>query len=192
MRIIGGTHRHRRFLAPEDNKTTRPITDRVKTALFDRLTNLQALDGPVLDLFSGTGSLGLETLSRETSHCTFIERNRKVRALLERNLDELGFKDRATVLSMDILGGAWLMMLPHTPLGLIFLDPPYAMLRDDKDRAALITLAHRLAEISEPEAVLVLRTDEHDEGPPLSPWQGPDSYRYGSMTVHLYNMPPAG
>ena len=77
MRIIGGIHRSRHLHPPRDIHTTRPITDRVKVALFDRLWDAGLLEGgSVLDIFSGTGSLGLEALSRGMDHCIFIERDK--------------------------------------------------------------------------------------------------------------------
>jgi len=94
MRIIAGTHRRRPILGPPDEKVTRPITARVKEALFSRLVQARALPfveddpedqpGPIyaLDIFSGTGSLGLEALSRGADHCTFVDRDRKARQLL--------------------------------------------------------------------------------------------------------------
>ena len=98
MRIIGGTHRSRRLHPPPDAETTRPITDRVKVSLFDRLWDAGLLDeGNALDIFSGTGSLGLEALSRGLSHCTFIERDKHALRLLKKNIDELGQIGRAHV-----------------------------------------------------------------------------------------------
>ncbi|MHC4996742.1 MAG: RsmD family RNA methyltransferase, partial [Planctomycetota bacterium] len=77
MRIIAGDHRGRRLLGPEGKNTTRPITDRVKVSLFDRLAAAGRIEGAVvLDLFSGTGSMGLECLSRGARHVTFVDRDR--------------------------------------------------------------------------------------------------------------------
>ena len=72
MRIIAGTHRGRTLLGPEGDDVTRPITDRVKENLFNRLHSLGVIGyGRVLDVFAGTGSMGLEALSRGATHCTF-------------------------------------------------------------------------------------------------------------------------
>ena len=91
MRIIAGTHRGRTLLAPADAETTRPITDRVKENLFNRLHSLGVLGyGRVLDVFCGTGSMGLEALSRGADHCTFVDRDRDAIDRLQQNLDTLG------------------------------------------------------------------------------------------------------
>ncbi|MBL4701339.1 MAG: RsmD family RNA methyltransferase [Phycisphaeraceae bacterium] len=103
MRIIGGTYRHRKIQGPVGDQTTRPITDRVKQSVFDRLAVLGVFEGPALDLFSGTGSMGLEALSRGCSHCTFIDRNRSARDILESNIKMLEAEDQVTVMGSDIL-----------------------------------------------------------------------------------------
>ncbi len=186
MRIIGGTHRSRNILPPKDDQTTRPITDRVKTSLFDRLTSMEAYDGHALDIFAGTGSLGLEALSRGMDSCTFIERDRNARDLLESNLETLGFQAKATVLSVDAFSAAWLRLLPHLPVNLIFLDPPYRMMADEKDHDRIIALMTRLAGVAAAHALMVLRTESHDSGPRVDGWNGPESFSYGSMTLHFY------
>jgi 16S rRNA (guanine966-N2)-methyltransferase len=186
MRIIGGTHRSRNILGPKDDTTTRPITDRVKTSLFDRLTSMAVLEGAVLDIFSGTGSLGLEALSREVDHVTFIERDRGARELLKVNLKTLGFDDKSAVLSVDALSTTWIPLLPHRPVNLIFLDPPYRMMHDEKDLPRLAELMAKLAEVTAEEGVLVLRTDDRATAPTVAGWQGPASHAYGSMVLHFY------
>lgn len=77
----------------------------------------------VVDLCAGTGALGLECLSRGAVHATFVERSRRVLGTLDRNLDELGAGDRATVISMDVL--RWLRSPPARPFDLALADPPY-------------------------------------------------------------------
>jgi 16S rRNA (guanine966-N2)-methyltransferase len=193
MRIIGGTHRSRIFLAPRDDprNPTRPITDRVKQALFDRLVAMEAFGDAGVDVFAGTGSLGLEALSRGVEHVTFIERNRTVRALLDQNLADLGFAERAAVLGVDALSGAWIGMLPRRPLSVIFLDPPYRMMSDPVDQPRIADLIRRLADATEPLGVLVLRTDDRAQPPLVEGWAGPESHGYGSMQLHLYQRPEA-
>lgn len=187
MRIIGGIHRSRTILGPKDDTITRPITDRVKTSLFDRLASMGALGGgAVVDVFSGTGSLGLEALSRGADHCTFIERDRPARQLLEQNLEALKLTDQTAVLSVNAVSPAWLALLPHKPLTLVFLDPPYAMVREPKELAELMALVERLAAVTEPQGVLVLRTPEEITPPAAAGWVGPASYGYGSMSLHFY------
>ncbi|MEM6552502.1 MAG: RsmD family RNA methyltransferase [Planctomycetota bacterium] len=212
MRIIAGTHRGRPFLPPQDEATTRPttrpITDRVKEALFNRLQSLGMLDPgntdqgwAVADVFAGTGSLGLEALSRGASHCVFVEQDRDAIDRLKQNLDGLDLADRATVLHSSALVPVWPNRLPspdRTPLRIAFLDPPYAMLTDTAqgfDTFAPIFAA--LLPRFEPGGLIVLRTptpgNEHDlpNAPEYPGYDGPASVAYGGMTLHFYQVPLA-
>ncbi len=129
MRIIAGTHRGRTILGPEDDTTTRPVTDRVKEALFSRLMSLGLLGyGTVADVFSGTGSMGLEALSRGAERCVFIERDRAALQRLNENLSSLGLSDRAEVRTGDALSTLWVRSLPDEALTVAWVDPPYALL----------------------------------------------------------------
>ena len=185
MRIIAGEHRSRRIIPPADEQTTRPITDRVKVALFDRLWSLGALAGQhALDLFAGTGSLGLECLSRGVARCTFVERNRDSRSRLEENLKTLQLADRATVLGVDALALGYLRTLPRPAVDLVTVDPPYALVREHPDRIA--ALLEAVAEVAAPAATLVLRTDAETPAPPSPAWGDPETRPYGSMTLHFF------
>jgi 16S rRNA (guanine966-N2)-methyltransferase len=99
MRVVAGEARGRKLKAP-DTPGTRPIIDRVKTALFDILST-EVEDARFLDLFGGTGSVGIEALSRGAAHATFIEMNFKVLKLLRENLQTTGLADRAESLQAD-------------------------------------------------------------------------------------------
>jgi 16S rRNA G966 N2-methylase RsmD len=133
MRIIAGTHRGRSYLGPEDDSTTRPVTDRVKEALFSRLMSLGVLGyGTVVDIFSGTGSMGLEALSRGADRCLFVERDREALCRLDENLDTLGFRDRAQVKAGDALSPLWVRLLKDGSLTVAWVDPPYALMVPDE------------------------------------------------------------
>ncbi len=187
MRVIAGIHRSRVLLGPEDDQVTRPITDRVKQSLFDRLSAMGALGGgAVLDIFAGTGSLGIEALSRGADHCTFVERDRSARMRLAENLAALKLMDQAAVLSSNAMAAGWLALLPHKPVGLIFLDPPYALTEETPDLARMMELIELLAAVTEPEGVLTLRTPVAVEPPVAAGWIGPASFPYGSMALHFY------
>lgn len=193
MRIIAGDHRGRSIVPPKDEQTTRPIVDRVKEALFNRLTSLGMLDLAepfrALDVFAGTGSLGLEALSRGAAHCVFVERDRDAVHRLEQNLRALGLIDRATVLDTGALQPLWLARLDSQPIRLAFLDPPYAMMKESADREALSTLMDQLLPRLEDGGVAVLRTHENDPPLELIGYDGPMSFRYGTMTLHFYQRP---
>lgn len=189
MRIIAGIHRSRLIQPPPDSDKTRPITDRVKQAMFDRLTAMAVLEGAAVDVFSGTGSLGLEALSRGVDHCTFIERDRATRRVLEANIASLALGDKSVVMSGEALSGAWITQLPHKPLNLIFLDPPYALVVDEAEAKRVAALIAMLGPHTHPEGVLVLRTPSNQDAPPVDGWEGPATHTYGTMSLHFYQRP---
>jgi 16S rRNA (guanine966-N2)-methyltransferase len=125
MRIVAGAWRGRRLLAPSGT-ATRPTADRVRQALFDILIHA-SWAGPaafanalVLDVFAGTGALGLEALSRGAARGVFVERARPALAALRANIEACGAADRCEVLPVDALS-----MPTGEPANLVFLDPPY-------------------------------------------------------------------
>jgi len=189
MRIIAGEHRSRRILSPEGTETTRPITDRAKQSLFDRLAAHGMFDGGnVLDLFCGTGSLGLEALSRGAEHCTFIERDRDALQLLERNISDLRLTDRATILRVDALTGGWVATLQKLPLTVLFCDPPYALTDDEVTRSQVLKLIQSFATKTEPLGMAVLRMEKRVEECVIDGWLGPLRAEFGSMAIHCYQM----
>lgn len=210
MRIIAGTHRGRRYLPPKDEKTTRPITDRVKQSLFDRLWSLGVMpdvpdpklppsrqdpDVPVepfevLDIFCGTGSLGLEALSRGATRCTFVDMDRDIIGRLEQNLTELGLKDPARVVKASALNPVWLAQLKPESIHLIFLDPPYALAEDEQGAQDLAKLMQELHRVATPDCFLSFRTETGTTPQPVEGWDGPTSHAYGSMTLHFFEKAP--
>lgn len=126
MRIVGGKHRGRRLEAPK-GRLLRPTAERAREAVFDVLAHAawrkgEAVAGAqVLDVFAGTGALGLEALSRGAAHVAFIEADAAACRLIERNLETLGAQEQATVMRRDASRpGA-----PPAAATLAFLDPPY-------------------------------------------------------------------
>ncbi len=206
MRIIAGTHRGRRYLPPKDEKTTRPITDRVKQSLFDRLwsqgvmpdvpdpklppsrqdPDVSAEPFEVLDIFSGTGSLGLEALSRGATRCTFVDMDRDIIGRLEQNLADLGLADPARVVKASALNPVWLAQLKPESIHLIFLDPPYAMAEDEQGCQDLAKLMQELHRVAAPDCFLSFRTATETTPQPVEGWEGPTSHAYGSMTLHFF------
>ncbi|MDQ1424148.1 MAG: hypothetical protein QOD72_1646, partial [Acidimicrobiaceae bacterium] len=122
MRVVAGSARGRRLVAPE-GRDTRPTGDRVRQAVFNALTSLDAVvDARVLDLYAGSGALGIEALSRGAAHATFVERSSVALAAIRANLDTTGLGGRATVVQADAL--SWLPARDAVDLALV--DPPYA------------------------------------------------------------------
>ena len=125
MRIVGGEFRGRPLATPRGHDI-RPTTDRTREAVFNVLTHRYAEKlegGRVLDLFAGTGALGLEALSRGASYCVFIEESAEGRGLIRGNVEAFGLTGRTKIFRRDAahLGEAGTL----SPFGLIFADPPY-------------------------------------------------------------------
>lgn len=196
MRIIAGTHRGRPLLGPEGEgatSVTRPITDRVKETLFNRLTSLGLFDpddpGRVVDAYAGTGSLGLESLSRGASHCLFLERDRSALRVLEENVRDLGLADRSRILARDAASPGWIMGLEEGSVRLVFLDPPYASVEDAAGLARVSALLEPLLPKLEPGGVVVLRTPKEIEAGEVAGYDGPVRAVYGTMAVHFFGRP---
>ncbi len=125
MRIVGGEFRGRPLASPR-SQSIRPTTDRTREAVFNVLAHrfAERLEGArVLDLFAGTGALGLEALSRGASHCLFIEESAEGRGLIRTNVESFGLQGRTKIFRRDAtgLGDAGTL----GPFGLVFADPPY-------------------------------------------------------------------
>jgi 16S rRNA (guanine(966)-N(2))-methyltransferase RsmD len=126
MRIIAGTLRGRILAAPRD-RSVRPTTDRTKQSIFDILAARVDFEGmEVLDLFSGTGSLGLEAISRGAATVTFVDTSRDSLSLLETNIRLLGLESHTTVHQAEVF---WFLKNLRRPYDLVFVDPPFALER---------------------------------------------------------------
>lgn len=184
MRVIGGSARGRR-LAAFAGRNIRPTSDRVREALFSILYSRRGVlsDCRVLDLFAGSGALGIETLSRGAAHAWFVDNSRDSVAILRENLERCGFSARATVVTQDIekalptLAGAG-------PFDVIFADPPYG-----RDHAA--TLLERIDRhgLLGSEGLLCLETAVADPVPSQTGRLSLlDQRRYGSTVIHFYHL----
>lgn len=128
IRIIGGQLKRRRLYTPPDASTTRPMPDRVRQAIFNLLRgHVEGVE--VFDGFAGSGSMGLEAISRGAAHVVFVERERKVADLIEKSASELGVLDRCEIARSDALGAGAIARCPEG-VHLVFFDPPYPMVRD--------------------------------------------------------------
>ena len=167
MRVVAGEFRGRRLVAPEGD-ITRPTTDMVREAVFNSLASMGIVDGAeVIDLFAGSGALGIEALSRGAAHCTFVERDRSALAALRTNLDTLGLRERATVAQSDAV--AWSTAPRQADLALI--DPPYAF-ADWEHLLGLVQAAYAMCEAAA-------------EVPAPAGWTSLRVRRYGRTTVTL-------
>jgi 16S rRNA (guanine(966)-N(2))-methyltransferase RsmD len=189
MRVISGTARGRRLIAPP-GQATRPILDQQKQSLFNILQDRFPNAG-VLDLFAGSGSLAIEALSRGAERATLVETRPQALSAIRENLRACRFEDRARVIARDalLLDPA---RLEHA-LGLIFLDPPFPLYVAAPER--LHDLAARVMTLAalEDDAVLVLRVPREATVPAfarvLAEWQ---RRPFGeSLILFLTRAPPA-
>jgi 16S rRNA (guanine966-N2)-methyltransferase len=187
MRIIAGIHRGRKLLAPE-GLITRPMTDRVRENLFNILA--PRLEGAVvLDLFCGSGALGLEALSRGALLCLFVDADPAAVKATETNAATLLLSGEVRIVRRDALRpGTWIKAPGGAGYTLVFADPPYRLTADEAGRQRLAEMARSLADLGylAPGAVAMLRTKR---GVPMDrPWPGFnlfDERTYGTTTLHL-------
>ena len=175
MRIISGTRKGRRIAAPPGD-STRPTSDRVREALFNILGAVD--DVTVLDLFAGSGALGLEALSRGARRCVFVESDRVAARVIAENLTKLELTG-AVVDKRDALAVLREAGARGTTYDLVFCDPPYG----DWGR-----LEPQLAELLPPvlaeEGMLVVETGARTE--PQLPLALTTSRRYGSARISIF------
>ena len=127
MRIIAGTKKGMKLFPPKGSDT-RPITDRVKESLFSILYTKGMLEDVVVaDLFCGTGSMGLEALSRGAKFCTFIDGSRQVTKILDRNIEKAHFLAESRTVCANILKVGAAPSPEYGCYDLVFCDPPYKM-----------------------------------------------------------------
>ncbi len=184
MRIIAGEFRGRKLLPPEGEQT-RPVTDRVKQSVFDMLMPYVER-AVVYDCFAGTGSFGLESLSRGATNATFFESHRATARLLKSNIDALRVADRSTIISADIfahLGAS----KPQTRADLIFLDPPYRFLNEHPQMLQRLATAIAAQHLSE-RGLVLFRHDAADSLA-LPALRVSDVREYGSMVVEVLALP---
>lgn len=126
MRVIAGDARGRQLLTPK-NQRVRPTADRVKEALFSiLLSRLGELNGMrVLDIFAGTGNLGIEALSRGADHAVFIDSHRESAEIIRRNLEITRYTGKAKVVVQEAAAALKWLSRGEAPFHLVFLDPPY-------------------------------------------------------------------
>jgi 16S rRNA (guanine966-N2)-methyltransferase len=175
MRIVAGTVGGRVLRAPP-GADTRPTSERVREAIFNILPDVEGMQ--VLDLFAGSGALGIEALSRGAAHATFVDQGKAALTAVRGNVRELGLESRATVLSGDAVALA-ARHVPRSPWQLVFIDPPY---RSDLAVRSATALAH-LAE----DVVVVIEHDRRNVPPDeVGSLLRTDQRRYGDTLVSFY------
>ena len=157
MRIISGTWRGRKLVTPRSH-TLRPTSDRVKESLFNILRG--GMEGNVvLDLFAGTGSLGIEALSRGAKKAIFVEKGREALQLIQKNLIQLGLEERSEILPKDVNRAIGILKQRGECFDLIMMDPPY-----EKGLIQRTLMKLNSHQIYHKESILVI---EHNRREPL-------------------------
>lgn len=174
MRIITGAAKGRRLTGAEG---TRPVTDRVREAVFSAI-GAWVVGADVLDLYAGSGSYGLEALSRGAASATFVEKGRRAIAALQQNIDGVGLGGR--IVAQDVDG--FLASPGSVNYHLVFIDPPW-----DLPTAVLDGRLALLDSLLEPEAEVVVSRRDGDADPsPPDQWVVAADRRYGDARIHRY------
>ncbi len=188
MQIVAGKYRHRK-LESNPGDTTRPITARVKVSLFDRLQP-ELQDARVADIFSGTGTIGLEALSRGAARVVFIESDRNAVERLRRNVASLKAEGETMCWQTDASKCSFRPKGAEgfLPFDVVFFDPPYLYTSRLKPGTMMYRSLERLArdEITSPEALLVFRCASKSVFEMPAFWQPDRRLEFSSMEVHLY------
>lgn len=174
MRVISGTARGKK-LTPVPGMDTRPTTDRVKESMFNIIQN-QIYGARVLDLFAGTGQLGIEALSRGAAHCDFVDYNKTAQTIIRKNIDAARVSERASLYKNDFVN-----FVPNCAKGhydLIFLDPPYG----GKILAQALSVIERFDILSETGIIICESATEDTVVTDLAIGR---TYRYGAIKITI-------
>jgi 16S rRNA (guanine966-N2)-methyltransferase len=162
MRIIAGEAHGRRLKAPR-GLNTRPTSARARESIFSRLAvRMDLADVRVLDNFAGSGSLGIESLSRGAAHVTFVDSSRDAAAAIRANLAELGFVDHARVIVSDVRRALGELGESHEAFDLVFVDAPF---KDDMS-AEVLTLLGRFGLVAPGGWIVVEQSKRAPAAPP--------------------------
>lgn len=156
MRIIGGKHRGTK-LYTLDGLDTRPTLDRAKEPLFSIL-NFDLPDSIVLDLFSGSGALGLEAISRGAKKAVLCDKSHKAIHIIEKNVEKLKTKSEIQILNKDYLESLKILKTENQKFDIIFLDPPY--MTDFSEKACEKIAQYDLLN---DDGIIIIETDRKDE-----------------------------
>ena len=187
MRVIAGKARGRRLNAPR-GMNTRPATARVRASIFSRLEARGLVQGAgVLDIFAGSGSLGLEAMSRGGSEAVFVDSSREAGAAITRNLREFGLEARARVIIADFRRALAQLSAEACHFGLILIDAPFA----DDSTAEVLALIARLGLLA-PNGCVVTRQFHRVAAPAAAEYECINVARIGDHRIALYRRLDSG
>jgi len=181
MRIIAGLAKGRKLLAPVGFETTRPTLDRVKESIFSIIQN-KVYSSRVLDVFAGTGSLGLEAASRGAKKCILVDKSPETYGFLQKNIENLKFTDICRSLNMDSYKALAKLGAEGEVFDIIFIDPPYM-----KNMIPMAVEIVQELNLLEKDGVIVTKIDTQEEI-----YQGTgkiilnDYRKYGNTTICFY------
>jgi 16S rRNA (guanine(966)-N(2))-methyltransferase RsmD len=189
MRIIGGKARGRKIKAPR-GRETRPMRDFVREAVFSSVGDA-VIGARVLDLFAGSGSLGLEALSRGAEGAVFVDSSAEAVRVIRENLEALGLAGRGEVVRAEVLAYLRRNAGKVPPFGLIFVDPPYKM--DLESRGEILEELEKGGYLA-PGALVIMQTPREMEIPTAGKGlRHVKRRRYGESVVDIYLAePPEG
>lgn len=174
MRVIAGRHGGRKLIAP-DSAGTRPVTDRVKESVFSSLGEA-VVGARVADLYAGSGSFGIEALSRGAASAVFVENGRKALAALRSNLSNLGLEDPVVPVAVERF-----VAESEATFDLVFSDPPWS-LPADRLRSLLEDLRDRL----DPDAIVVVTRRAGEDLADPAGYRIDDDRRLGDTRIIRY------
>lgn len=180
MRIISGSAGSRSIAVPQS--VARPSTDRLREALFSIL-GPRVIGASLLDLFAGSGALGLEALSRGAAECEFVDDSRESAAVVRKNIKSLKFEN-GQVVNQDVF--RFLNGVSENRYDLIFADPPYLKNSTDRDYVADLLAHEKLPAALADDALLVIEDPPANKRGDFNGWKLLDSRRYGSCGILFY------
>jgi 16S rRNA (guanine(966)-N(2))-methyltransferase RsmD len=187
MRIIAGSRKGMKLLPPK-GEGTRPITDRIKESLFNVLNNTYGLPegSNAADIFCGTGSMGLEALSRGALNLNFVEKDPKVISILERNIEKAGFTEKSRTIRGNGFKTGAALRPSDKRCHLAFVDPPYAASKNCLENSRIAKLLLLLCDQMQQNGIVVVRT--HEQNKLLQTYgqlQVVDVRNWGSMNITI-------
>jgi 16S rRNA (guanine966-N2)-methyltransferase len=188
VRIIAGEFRHRRLLT-NPGLITRPITDRAKEILFERIQDL-IVDKRIADIFAGTGTLGLEALSRGAHSAVFLESDKRAFELLEQNVAALRVEDRALCWRTDALMSSFHPkgVEDFLPFDVVFFDPPYRLAEKLRPESPMNKALVRIARntVTAESALLFFRVPKRTSLELPACWEHDQARAISSMEIHVF------
>ena len=178
MRIVGGKYRHRQIIYPDDVNQTRPTKDRVREAIFSALGDIS--NARVLDLYAGSGAMGIEALSRGASHCTFVDISNNAIKVIKENIQNLKIPESEyEVIKNKDFNALEMFKNRKLKFDLVILDPPY---EEGKYEEVLKTMID--GDLLNEEAIVVMESNR-----PISleniDYQKNKEYHYGEIMVNI-------